>query len=263
MNILVVDDERTALLDIVRSLEKVASDAKIDKTDDAYQALDLCKDNAYDVAFLDINMPDIDGLTLAKEIKKLRPLINIVIVTAYPEFALDAYKLYVSDYILKPVVKNNLKKALNNLRNPVKTERKGLFVQCFGDFAVFYDGQPITLGRAKTKEMFAYLIDRKGAQCTNAQIRAALWQDDVSDDNKQRHYFAQITHEFRSKLDELGLRDIYVQSRDSYAIVPEKIPCDYYEALSGNPDELSRFEGEYMSQYEWAECRIGSMNDMY
>ena len=260
MNILIVDDERTALMDLYRSLAQVVPDAAITKTDDVYEAIELCRENAFDVAFLDIQMPDIDGLGLAEKIKRIRPMTNIVITTAYPEYALDAYKLYVSDYVLKPVKKEDLRNALHNLRHPVREERKGLYVQCFGDFAVFYDGEPLSFGRAKTKEFFAYLIDRKGAECTNAQIRAALWGDRISNDDRQRHYFAQITHEFRSKLNELGASDIYIQNRDSYAIVPDKIRCDYYEALESDFGQLTRFTGEYMAQYEWAMGRIGFLD---
>lgn len=257
MDVLIVDDERTALKNLTRVLKKVVPDAVIAETDESDGALKLCREAIFDVVFLDINMPDKDGLTLAKEIKQIRPGINIVIVTAYPEYALKAYKLYVSDYLMKPVSTEDLKNTLANLRNPLKQERKGLYVQCFGDFVVFFDGKAVNFGRAKTKEMFAYLIDRKGAQCTNAQIRAALWGDYVRDDKKQWHYLAQIAYELRSKLEELGIGEIFVQSRDSYAIVPEKIPCDYYQALEKNPQEFARFEGEYMRQYEWAEMRVG------
>ena len=260
MNVLIVDDEQTALNNLERVLKKVVTNVIITKADEAEYALKLCRDNMYDIVFLDINMPDKDGMTLAEEIKKLIPIVNIIIVTAYPEYALEAYKLYVSDYIMKPVIKEDLKKTLANLRIPIKKDGKGLYIQCFGDFVVFFNGKAVSFGRAKTKELLAYLIDRKGAQCTNAQIRAALWGDSVSDDDKQRHYFAQITYELRSKLEELNISDIFVQSRDSYAIVPEKIPCDYYQALDSNPQELARYEGEYMSQYEWAQMRVGIMN---
>ena len=258
MNVLIVDDEKTALKQVSRVLRSVASDAIIKKTSDVDDALQLCRETAFDVVFLDVEMPSMDGLTLAKEIKDIRPMTNIVIITAFQEYALEAYKLYVSDYVLKPVTHENLKNALSNLRNPIREKRKGLYVRCFGDFAVFFNARPVAFGRAKTKEMFAYLIDRKGAECTNAQIRAVLWGDRVSDDDKQRHYFAQITYELRVKLDEWGLADIYIQSRDSYAIVPDGIPCDYYEALRSK--DFERFEGEYMAQYEWAEFRIGNIS---
>lgn len=260
MNILIVDDEVTALRDLAREMKKVVPDAVVKMADEAEAALTLVKDQEFDVAFLDITMPGKDGLTLAKEMKGIRPMINIVMVTAYPQYALDAVKLYVSDYILKPASPSDIRKAISNLRNPVTQDRKGLFVQCFGSFEVFYDGKPVRFGRAKAKEMFAYLVDRMGATVTNAELRAVLWEDEVSDDEKQMKYFAQIVYRLRSQLEELGVADVLIQSRDAYAIVPEKILCDYYLALQRDAQALLRYKGEYMSQYEWALFRVGEVD---
>ncbi|MBR6171585.1 MAG: response regulator [Eubacterium sp.] len=257
MKILIVDDERTALRDLERALRKVVPEAEISMADEVDMAVALCREQAFDVAFLDILMPEKDGLNLAREMKQIRPIMNIVMVTAYPQYALDAMKLYVSDYILKPAMTEDLKNALANLRNPVQEKQKGLFVRCFGNFEVFWNGEVVRFSRAKVKELFAYLIDRKGSTATNAELRAILWKDDVSDDQKQRKYFAQIVYELRQKLEELGCGEIFAQSRDSYALIPEKIPCDYYLALNREADAMARYEGEYMSQYEWAVNRLG------
>ena len=137
MNILIVDDEVSALRDLARVIGKVAPDEAIQTAGDSKSALAFCRDNAPDVVFLDIRMPDMDGLTLAAEMKKLCPLVNIIMVTAYSDYALDALKLYVSDYILKPAMPEDVKKALLNLRHPVRKSGEGLFVQCFGNFEVF------------------------------------------------------------------------------------------------------------------------------
>lgn len=254
--ILIVDDERTAVMNLERILTRVAPDEQILKTDDADEALRLCSKHHPDVVFMDINMPEKDGLTLAKEMKEIQPFVNIIMATAYPEYALDAYRLYVSDYLVKPVISEDVRRSLDNMRHPVRNRSKGLYVQCFGNFEVFLDGKPVSFGRAKIKEMLAYLIDRKGASATNAAIRAALWSDSVDNSQKQMHYFAQLTYELRSKLSELGAGDIFVHSRDSYAIIPEKINCDYYNALKNDPNHLSGYEGEYMSQYDWAQIRL-------
>ncbi len=259
MKVLLVDDELSALRDLERVMTKAVPAAEISKTDETSVALELCKNQDFDVIFLDINMPGINGLALAKKIKEIRPNVNIVMVTAYPQYALDAVKLYVSDYILKPAMAEDIVKAFENLRNPVKEEGKGLYVRCFGNFEVFYDSKPMHFVRSKVKELLAYLIDRKGSSCTNAELRAVLWKDDVNDTEKQRKYFAQLVYELRSKLEQYGLSDIFIQSRDSYAIVPEKIHCDYYEALNHDPKAVFLFEGEYMSQYEWANMRLGTV----
>jgi two-component SAPR family response regulator len=261
VKILLVDDEESALRDLSRLMSTAVSDAEIQATDQVDNAIELCRETDFDVAFLDINMPGSDGLTLAKKLKRLRPMINIVIVSAYPEYAMDALKIYVSDYILKPALPKDIKQALGNLRNPVKSTQRGLYVQCFGNFEAFFDGKPLHFGRTKVKELFAYLIDRRGASSTNAELRAILWQDGVNDSKKQRKYFAQIVFELIGKLEELGLSDILVHRRDSYAFIPEKISCDYYLALKQDPEALSRYEGEYMSQYEWANHRIGVLEE--
>ncbi|MBR1628187.1 MAG: response regulator [Lachnospiraceae bacterium] len=261
MNIMIVDDERTAINNLVRILRKLVPQASIDKVEEAEEALSICRTKKPDVIFLDINMPDMDGLAMAKEINRLQPQTNIVMVTAYEEYALDAMKLYVSDYILKPAITGDVRNALIHLRNPIHEFRKGLYVQCFGSFAVFFDGEPVRFSRAKIKELFAYLIDRRGAECTNSELRAVLWRDSVKDDEKQRKYFAQIVYEFRSLLEELGCSEVFSQRRDAYAIVPDKIHCDYYEALKGDKEVLIHYEGEYMSQYEWSEERIGIISE--
>jgi len=260
MKILIVDDELTALRDLERALKKVVPDADIQKADEVDTALSMVREQEFDVTFLDIHMPEKDGLCLAREIKQIRPMMNIVMVTAFAQYALDAMKLYVSDYILKPAQTDDLRNALANLRNPVQKNRTGLFVRCFGNFEVFLDGEAVHFSRTKVKELFAYLIDRKGSTATNAELRAILWKDEVTDDLKQRKYFAQIVYELRQKLDELGCGDIFVQSRDSYSLIPEKIPCDYYMAINRDAGAMALYEGEYMSQYEWAVHRAGILN---
>ena len=115
MNILIVDDEVSALRDLARTIEKTVQDAEIKKADRALDALSLCREQEFDVVFLDIRMPGKDGLELAKEIKQVRPLINIIMVTAYQQYLYDAVKLYVSDYILKPARAGDIKNALANL----------------------------------------------------------------------------------------------------------------------------------------------------
>ena len=76
-------------------------------------------------------------------------------------------------------------------------------------------------------------------------------------EEKQQKYFAQITYELRSKLEELGLSDIFLQSRNAYAIVPGKINCDYFAAIAKN--EIGGYKGEYMTQYSWAEMTLGEL----
>ena len=90
---------------------------------------------------------------------------------------------------------------------------------------------------------------------TNTQLRAILWMDEVREDERQRKYFAQLIHELQNWLEERELSDIFIHRRDSYAVAPEKIACDYYRALAHDARALSMYQGEYMCQYEWAAYR--------
>ena len=253
MRLLIIDDEQPAIRDLTVVLSEVEPDAVIESTVSQEDAVSMCREHEYDVAFLDINMPGKGGLALAKELKAVRPMINIIIVTAYPQYALDAHRLYVSGYILKPAGETEVREAMRNLRNPILTNREGLYVRCFGDFEVFYNGEPVRFKRSKTKEMFAYLVDRHGSVVTGGQLRTILWGDEMADEGRLSNYFSQLTHDIKSTFDEIGCGDVLDISRNAYAVVPDKINCDLYRELKKDHDFLSHYTGEYMSQYSWME----------
>ena len=82
MKILLVDDEAGALRDLLRVMEKAAPGDEIVTARESKAALSLCGEQRFDAVFLDIKMPDMDGLTLTSEIKRICPMTNIIIVTA-------------------------------------------------------------------------------------------------------------------------------------------------------------------------------------
>ena len=96
MDILIVDDEAAELRNMENVLRNVLPGVSLSLVRSAAEALSLAEEKVFDVAFLDIEMPGMDGLTLAKELINRFPLINIIMLTAYPQYALDAHKLFVS-----------------------------------------------------------------------------------------------------------------------------------------------------------------------
>lgn len=257
MNILIVDDELPAIRNLERAIKETEPDSVIYAADEYGKALELCKNTRIDVAFLDVEMPGMDGLTLAEKLKEIHPMINIVMATAYEKYSMDAFRIYASGYILKPVDVSEVKNALANLRNPVTGIAQGLYIQCFGNFEVFYDGKTVQFGRSKAKEVLAYLIDRKGAAVSNAEICAVIFEDDENDSVKQRNYFHHIYNSLHNTLQDYGCEDILVKGHNSYSVEVDKIKCDYYLLLKRDPNVLGRYMGEYMSQYSWAEGRFG------
>lgn len=258
MKIMLVDDERSALRDLERIVRHAEPQAEIVTAGSSAEALEICRQGDVHIAFLDIQLPEMDGLSLAKELVAMVPEINIIMVTGYSEYALDAFKVYASDFIVKPATLLDVRNALAHLRNPFNKEDKGLRIQCFGDFEVFYDGQKVRFGRSKAKELLAYLIDRKGAASNTNRICAALWETDNG--ARTKNHFRQIVSELRRILNHYDASDILIHSRDSFAIDTTKVNCDYYRFLDSDPIAAASYRGEYMSQYDWAEYTAASLH---
>lgn len=246
---------------MVTLLKKVVPNAEIIGFSKSKEVLNYLVEHLVDVAVLDIQMPGIDGIDLAKKCKDICPHINIIFVTGYSEYAMEALKLRASGYIMKPIRAMDLQTEIENLRNPMHkvVNNQRVRVQTFGNFEFFVDGFPIKWPRAKSKECLAYLIDRKGAASTIAEITAILWEDKPYDRALQNNT-QKILSDMMKVLRDENLQDIVMKSRNSIAIDPSKIDCDYYRFLKMDIEAINSYCGEYMTNYSWAELTLGELD---
>ena len=249
MKIVVVDDEILALEDLVDNIKKVDNSFEIIPFNKAKEVLEYAHNNKFDVAFLDIEMGPYSGLDLAKELKKINPQLNIIFVTGYSEYMHEAIKLRTSGYVLKPSTVNDIKEELANLRYEI-TDNPKLYIRCFGDFDVFYNGKSLTFEKSKTKELLAYLVDRKGSAVTSGELRAILWEDAESDRNTNS-YLSKLMKDLLSTLNDYDLSDIIIKDWNTYALDVTKVKCDFYDYLNNKIEGIRAYNGEYMSQYSW------------
>ena len=267
MKVLIVDDEQMGIDGLTESVtEALGKEIELHTFLDPKEALASVEESAkagtpYDIVFQDIEMPGMNGLQLAVGIKKASPDTNLVMVTAYQEYALDAWKLHVSDYLLKPASAEDVRNALANLRKPVQEaapvkEEKRLRAICFGSFEVFVGDQPVTFHRGRSKELLAYLIDRRGAVCSMAELLGILFEDDNS--NSRKSWLRTLVQDLKQSLEAAGVGDVLIKGWNSLSVNCDKIDCDYYKLLEGNPLALNDYCGEYMSQYSWAEMSLGA-----
>lgn len=126
MKIIIVDDEHLALARIERLLRELGY-SNIDGFTDPTEALEKIAQTDYDVAFLDIEMPNINGLELANKILESAPNTNIVFQTAYSEHAIEAYETGVIDYLLKPISKERVEKAIQKIEKYRKNHNITMF----------------------------------------------------------------------------------------------------------------------------------------
>ena len=263
MKIIAVDDEKLALEGLMTEIALAAPEAEINGFRSGREVLSYCEgQERIDVAFLDIEMRGMNGLSLGDKLLSLYPEINLIYTTGYSEYAVEAIGMRCSGYVLKPVTAEKIRKELSSLRNPVEDSgEKKIYARALGKFDVFVDGKPVRFRYQKTKEMLAYLIDRKGELASNADLVSVLWEDD-SPDSSHISYLKNIRTDLIKTLMESGCRDCIVRTRGEIGIVPDAIDCDYYDYLENKnvagSDRL--FKGEYMSQYSWGEYTLAKLS---
>lgn len=259
MNIIAADDERIALQLLISSIYEAVPAAQVHGFGSGEEALAFGCENPCEVAFLDIDMSDMDGITLAKQLKKLNPEINIIFVTAYKKYAMEALSLHSSGYVMKPATKEKIEHELENLRHPVSMPAKHkVWIQCFGNFEIFADGEPVKFAYSKTKELLAFLVDRRGVFCSNGEIIAALWEEDGGS-AKKSSYLRDLKADLLTTFAAFGVEETIRKQRGFMAISLERIACDYYNWMQGDIYAINAYRGEYMSQYSWGELTLGGI----
>lgn len=247
MNILLVDDEKLQLIRLEQSVKNVLKSDSIFSYTNPVQALEECKDKQIDIAFLDIEMPMINGVKLAKNLKNYFPKLNIIFVTAYDNYAREAMKIHASGYISKPVSEEKIKEEIEGLRFPIQMASNGkLFIKCFGNFELIYRDEPVKFAYSKSKELFAYLVDREGAAINVNELNAVLWEED------HKSYLRNLISDIQKTFKELGIEDVFIKRHNECFINTNNVYCDAYEYKNNNPDAVRMYRGEYMIQYSWA-----------
>ena len=243
-----VDDEILMLGALVKAISASPDIEEVTRFSDCEEALSFVKNNSIDIAFLDINMRGMGGLALAENILAACPKCKIVFCTGYEEYAIPAFKLHASGYLMKPISAEDVQGEIDNIKG-VRQKEKLLDVNCFGNFEVYAKGEKLIFKRMKTKELFAFLVDRKGAGMTAKQICAVLFPDDM-DDNKNSAYLRQLVLDLKNTLKTVGAENVLRHETPCYRVDTSLIQCDYLSYLeTGKPE----FHGEYMMQYSWAE----------
>ncbi len=223
-----------------------------------FAALTWLESHTADLALLDIDMPGMDGMELAARIKERCPRTAIVFLTGYSQYAVDAFALHVSGYLLKPVDPERLaEEAAYALSGRREERHETIEARTFGSFELFADGSPVLFRQAKCKELLAYLVDRRGSSVTRPEAFAILWEDRLYDRPMQKQFDA-IIRSLRDSLRERGAESILEIKGGTLRVCPERFGCDLFRFCRGEADAVNAFRGEYMSGYAWA-----SMTESY
>lgn len=259
---LIVDDELNSAMDLQDVLSFVEPESEAEIRTEASDALQYLRDHKgkLEAIFLDMQLRGILGIELYDQLKEIDPAVPIVFVTAFDQYALQSWKVHAAGYIMKPADPLEIKDVLSFIRinagAATAEQEKRLQIRCFGNFEIFYGGRPLEFKRNRSKEVLAYLIDRNGQFSNSDEICEALWEDNL-EERKNKNYLRQLFYDIQHALKDCDSEDVLIHRRNQYAVDTEKLDCDYYRYLKKEEGARELFTGEYMSQYSWAEERLG------
>jgi len=251
MRAIVVDDEPLMLRRFVRLSEEIPDLTIVGQFETARAARAYVRDAPVEVAFLDVAMPITNGIGLAKELRKLRPDIIIVFVSAYDEYVWESNQVGGDYYIIKPYTLDVLKMAMDRIRLLSYRQQKDVYIQTFGRFLVLKKMKPLPL-TGKAKEILALIVTRRGKEISNEEIYSTVWEDRPYGNVEMTVYYNAL-RKLKAVLREAELSDLLISTYRGQLVNTSLFDCDYYAWQDKNMGARDRFEGSFLSEYSWGE----------
>ena len=262
MTILAVLQNEQAIPPFMQMMIRLAQEAELLCFGSTPPALAAARKYEIDVAMMDVDLPELNGIDFGQYLQELYPLVNLIYLAETPDRAYDAMQQHASGYLLKPAEEELVRRELEDLRHGTREKKeKRLFAQTFGNFELFVDGRPVVFKYTKTKEMMALLINNRGAQTTNGEIIATLWEDD-GDPEKKASYLSNLRQDLQNTFTRLKLNGIILKQRGSLAIATDRIECDLYDWLENKQQSRYHYLGDYMNQYSWPEVMHAELDEI-
>ncbi len=247
MKIIVVDDELTALNTFLPNvLDDLSVDCKM-FMNAPRAALEYVRINKVDVAFLDVKMPEINGVDLAERMLALNSSLKIVFISAYArdeEAILKRLNGRVAGFCHKPYSAETVKTLLAKLNS--ESLPKKIFIRTFDNFDLFVDDVVVDFTSSKAKELLALLTDAKGSYVTMDTAMGNLWADKNTELSKR--LYRDAVCRLRMTLKERGVEKLVTFERGRAVINTGLATCDMWEFIKNG----GVFSGRYMPNYDWS-----------
>ncbi|WP_339238796.1 response regulator [Paenibacillus sp. FSL R5-0517] len=221
MKVILVDDERLALIGLQKSLEKEVSDIEIIATYmNPTEAIAGIVEHRPDVVFLDIHMPEMDGMDLGRQIQAVSSGTEIIFVTSYDQYAVHAFELQALDYVMKPIQKDRLKQTVSRVREKLSVKREQRskdtnvpLICCFNQIQFKLPGKDIQVAKwrtSKAQELFAYLLHHRNQVIHRSVLLELLWPG--MEEEKTAHQLYTTMYHVRQTLKTCNMDMIKIQS---------------------------------------------------
>ncbi|MEY8357208.1 response regulator [Lachnospiraceae bacterium 54-53] len=285
-NAIIIDDEKPALDVLKLLLEKTGQICVAGSFMSAADALAEMYNLKPDVAFLDIEMPDISGLELAERIIDSGLDIEIVFVTAYDKYALEAFRVNAIDYILKPFSLDDITQAITRLKKvkplPDVSQMpadKGR-IYCFGRLSVYGAGNrdAVKWRTSKTEELFAFMLQNLNSEVAKWKITQVLWPECEVEKQLNTNLYTTVYKVKKTLLSanikfsftfvngryKLELSDVYIDVCEFKTITDAEIAFSA-ASIEGYKKALSLYKGKYLeeNEYLWSQNKAEEYSIRY
>lgn len=270
---ILIDDEALALDLLERKLNKLSNIHILGKFTNPHAGLIEIAKLEPELVFIDVEMPEANGINITREIIKALPTTQVIFVTAHKKYAVEAFELQVKDYILKPFTDERLKNVLEKLeQTAVKETIAEQMICCFQKLS-FYDhgvsekSIEVRWRTAKAKEIFAYLLHHHGNEVRKDDLITMFWPGSI-DKNAYAQLYTAIYH-IRTILRRIQFPIDLVSSKNGYELklYDTKIDIDLFQQgvekgvyitdynITQHREVLDLYKGDYFAfeDYEWAE----------
>ncbi|SHO48493.1 response regulator [Anaerocolumna xylanovorans] len=285
MRVLLVDDEEIALEVLERMLKKIGDIQILGKYTDPEKALARLKTEGADAVFLDLEMGGRHGLQFAQELLCMDSSPGVIFVTAYSQYAVDAFEVDAVDYLLKPVTMTRLERAVQKIEERQRLKRiqkvqsngnkTNIWIHSLGAFQMFTEEEALVPMRWRTKkgkEMFCYLWLNKEKPVNKYRILEELWPEVALD--KGTALLHTTVYQLRKVIKELQIEDGLQYINDQYVLnLPIKSDLDelkdLLEETNPAPEQMKRilelYEGDLfeLDEYNWCIYERQSLKNTY
>lgn len=219
MRILVVEDELDTLNEIEDYIRAYDESLEIETCSNPLLAIRAFQSRPFDAALLDIQMPEMSGLELADCLSAMYPASCFVFITAFNNYAAEAFELNAIDYILKPIRQERFNKALDKIMKELSERERSrtgssceVEIQAFGKMVVSAGDTILKWKRQKSAEIFAYLLHQQGFPVHKEKLCEMMWPE--YDPQKALTYLQTIMYQLRKNIAEIDDGGISIEYAD-------------------------------------------------
>jgi|HigsolmetaGSP12D_1036236.scaffolds.fasta_scaffold00105_4 two-component SAPR family response regulator len=287
MKAILLDDESLALTHLDYLLAQFKEIEVAGKFADPIQGKETILREEVDVVFLDIHLPEINGIELAEQLLERKPRLNVVFVTAFDDYALKAFELNALDYLLKPVRPERLRITVQRIRErtckaaciePIfkrplrmKLFRQALIETKDGRFAAMH------WRTSKAQELFLYLLHHRGKLVRKSALIEMLWPEYDPDKAYSQLYTAvyhirKTLEPFRGHFQLTNVMDGYILNTENVRLDVEewencmnaRLPLTA-ETMKICEQAMELYTGDYLQEYDywWAESERQRLKSLW